>query len=157
MTNNELGDEARGDVSARGFYNRRRTVIFDVRVTNTDAPSYGLKASSKVLEQAEKDKCAKYERACAERQRDSVPLVYSVDGLAGKRAAAAEKTLAALLSRKWERPYSDCVNFVRVRMQLAVIRSTTLLLRTERDKQQWTRRAPEESAACLGGRRLTDQ
>ena len=155
-TNNELGDEARGDVSVRGFHDRRRTVVFDIRVTNTDAPSYGMKASSKVLEQAEKDKCAKYERACQERQRDFVPLVYSVDGLAGKRAAAAEKTLAALLSRKWERPYSDCVNFVRVRMQLAVIRSTTLLLRTERDKVQWTRRAPEESAACLGGRRLTE-
>ena len=109
-----------------------------------------------MLEQAEKEKCAKYERACQERQRDFVPLVYSVNGLAGKRAAAAEKTLAALHSREWERPYLDCVNFVRVRMQLAVIRSTTLLLCTERDKQQWTRRAPEESAACLGGRRLSD-
>ena len=69
---------------------------------------------------------------------------------------AAEKTLANLLAARWEQPYSNVVNFVRVRMQLAVIRATTLLLRTERDKQLWTRRAPEESAACLGGRRLTD-
>ena len=49
-----------------------------------------------------------------------MPLVYSVDGLPGQRAKAAEKRLAALLASKWDRPYSDVMNFVRVRISLAV-------------------------------------
>ena len=147
-----LGDEARGDVSARGFHSRRRVTIFDVRVSDTDAPSYRNKTSAKVLEAAEKEKCTKYEAACTERQRDFVPLVYSVDGLPGQRAKAAERRLAAMLAAKWERPYSDVMNFVRVRMSLSVVRSNTLLLRTERAKSRYQRRAPEGVEACMSGR-----
>ena len=61
-----LGDEARGNVSARGFHTRRRVVIFNVRVMDTDAPSYRNKTSAKVIETAEKEKCTKYEEVCSE-------------------------------------------------------------------------------------------
>ena len=81
-----------------------------------------------------------------------MPLAYSVDGLPGKRAKAAEKRLAALLAAKWDRPYSDVMNFVRVRMSLAVVRSNTLLMRTERAKSKYQRRAPEGADACMLGR-----
>ena len=134
-----IGDEARGDVSARGFHTQRQVTIFDIRVTDTDAPSYRNRTSAKVIEAAEKEKCNKYDAACRERQRDFVPLVYLVDGLPGQRAKAAEKRLAALLASKWDRPYSDVMNFVRVRMSLAVVRSNTLLLRTERAKSKYQR------------------
>jgi len=79
-------------------------------------------------------------------------MVYSVDGLPGRRAKAAEKRLSAMLAAKWERPYSDVMNFVRVRMSLSVVRSNTLLLRTERVKSQFQRRAPETAEACMSGR-----
>ena len=83
-----------------------------------------------------------------------MPLVYLVDGLPGQRAKAAEKRLAALLASKWDRPYSDVMNFVRVRMSLAVVRSNTLLLRTERAKSKYQCRAPEGAEACMSGRGL---
>jgi hypothetical protein len=121
-------------------------------VTDTDARSYGNRPSAKVLENAEKEKCAKYERACRERQRDFTPLVYSVDGMPGCKAEAAEHQLARILAGKWERQYSDVRNFVRVRMALAVVRSNSLLLRTERDKGVWKRRAPESGPAALSER-----
>ena len=70
-----LIDEARGDVSDRGFHSRRRVAIFDIRVSDTDAPSYHNKTSAKILEAAEKEKCTKYKGVCAERQRDFVPMV----------------------------------------------------------------------------------
>ena len=79
-------------------------------------------------------------------------MVYSVDSLPGRRAKAAEKRLSAMLVAKWERPYSDVMNFVRVRMSLSVVRSNTLLLRTERVKSQFQRRAPETVEACMSGR-----
>ena len=53
------GDEARGDVSARGFHTRRRVAIFDIQVSNTDAPTYHNRTSAKVLEKAEKEKAEK--------------------------------------------------------------------------------------------------
>ena len=146
------GDEVRGDASARGFHTRRRVAIFDIQVLDTDAPTYCNRTSAKVLETAEKEKCTKYEAACAERQCDFIPMVYSVDGLRGQRAKAAEKRLAAMLAAKWERPYSDVMNFGRVRMSLSVVRSNTLLLRTERVKSQFQRRAPETVEACMSGR-----
>jgi hypothetical protein len=126
--------------------------IFDARVTDTDARSYGNRPSAKVLENAEKEKCTKYERACRERQRDFTPLVYSVDKMPGRKAEAAEHQLARILAGKWEQQYSDVRNFVRVRMALAVVRSNSLLLRTERDKGVWKRRAPDSVPAALSGR-----
>ena len=67
-------------------------------------------------------------------QRDFVPLVYLVDGLPDQQARAAERRLAAMLASKWDQPYSDTMNFVRVWMSLAVVRLGTLILRTERAK-----------------------
>ena len=99
--------------------------------------------SAKVLANAEKEKEDKYGKACNERQHDFCPMVYSVDGLPGRKAKTAEQCLAALLAVKWKREYSEVVNFVRVRMALAMVRSNTLLLRTERDKGAWKRRAPD--------------
>ncbi len=64
-----LGDEARGDVGAQGFWKRGRTTIFDVQVYDTDAKSYGNRDLKKVLEGAAHRKKDKYEEACLEASR----------------------------------------------------------------------------------------
>ena len=111
----ETGAERRRDVSARSFWTPRRKAIFDVRITDTDAPSYGNRAAAKILAAAEKEKEEKYGEACRENQQDFTPLVYSVDRMPGVKARATERRLAQLLAAKWERHYSDVCNFVRVR------------------------------------------
>jgi hypothetical protein len=143
---NNLGDEARGDVLAHGFWQRARGTVFDIRLCDTDARSYGNTDSSKILERAAKEKKTKYEAACLERRRDFTPLIYSVDGLASKDTRAAEKRLACLLSKKWSRPYSEIVGFIRTRMSLAIARSITLVLRGDRN-HSLCRRAPSDGAA----------
>ena len=56
----------------------------------------------------------------------------------------------------WSIVISPCVvSFIRVRMALAIVRSNSLLLRTERDKGVCKRRAPMDSAACLPGRDMS--
>ena len=55
-------------------------------------------------------------------------MVYSGDGIPGAEALAAQKRLAALLSYKLKREYSEMCGFVRVRMSLAIVRSNSLLL-----------------------------
>ena len=142
-----LGDEARGDVGAHGFWKRGRTAIFDVQVCDTDAKCYGNRESKKVLESAARRKREKYEEACLERRRDFTPMLYSVDGMADKLARAAEKRIAGLLAAKWTRQYSQMACFVRTRMCLAVVRSNTLLLRGDR-AMSWRRRAPEDGVAA---------
>jgi hypothetical protein len=144
--NEVLGDEARGDVGAHGFWKRGRTTIFDVQVCDTDAKSYGNRESKKVLESAARRKKDKYEEACLERRRDFTPMIYSVDGMADKHARAAEKRIAGLLAAKWTRQYSQMASFVRTRMCLAIVRSNTLLLRGDR-AMNWRRKAPDDGVA----------
>ena len=144
---NSLGEEARGDVSAHGFWQRARSTVFDVRITDTDAKSYGNCSSAKLLERFAREKRDKYEGACLERRKDFTPLCYSVDGMPCEAARSAERRLASLLAAKWDRQYSEMVNFVRTRMSLSVVRSNTLLLRSER-AHSWKRRAPEDGSAA---------
>ena len=74
-----------------------------------------------------------------------MPLVYSVDEMAGKEAKSFERRIASLLAGKWDRPYSEMVGYVRGRMGLAIIRHNTTLMRGSRSKY---REVPEiEDAA----------
>jgi hypothetical protein len=77
-----------------------------VRVTDTDAKSYLSTEVSKVLACQEKEKKGKYLNSCHEMRKDLTPMVYSVDGVAGREAQSAEKRLAILLAAKWKRQYS---------------------------------------------------
>ncbi|KAL7526426.1 hypothetical protein ACHAWF_001761 [Thalassiosira exigua] len=146
----DLGGESRGEVSVQGFWKRGRTTILDFVVTDTDKRSYGNTSSEKVLAQHEKRKKDKYLEACQERRRDFTPMVYSVDGVPGKEARAAEKQLASALASKWGRLYSEMVAFVRMRMTLVCARSVTLCLRGQRANGLC--RAPDmgEAAAAAG-------
>ena len=65
-------------------------------------------------------------------RKDFTPLVYSVDGIAGREAKNAERRIATMLSDKWQRPYSEMVQYVRVPMAIAVVRANSLLIRGSR-------------------------
>jgi hypothetical protein len=95
--------ELRGDVGVHGFWRRGATAIFDVRVTDTDAPYHRGQDPHKILAKHEKEKKDKYVDACLARCRTFTPLVFSVDGLRGTEASAATKKLASRLSAKWKR------------------------------------------------------
>ncbi|KAL7475436.1 hypothetical protein ACHAW6_001350 [Cyclotella cf. meneghiniana] len=88
------------DVLVHGFWKCARGTVFDIRICNTDAHLYANTSSDKVLERTSKE----------------------------KEAWKAEYLLACLLATKWDRAYSEIVNFVHVRMSLAIVRSNTLLL-----------------------------
>ena len=127
--------EERGDASCYAFWQRGRDCIFDVRITDTEARSHQNKDPKKVLAQQEKEKKGKYLNTCHELRKDFTPLVYSVDGMAGREAKNAERRLAHHLAAKWARPQSQLVNYVRVRIALSIARANTLLLRGSRDRR----------------------
>ena len=150
----------RGDVGVHGFWRRGTTCIFDTCVSDTDAPSYRDQVPAKVLATHERKKKAKYLQPCLERRRHFTPLVFSVDGLAGKEAQAATQRLAALLSTKWKRTYSEVCGYVRSRLAIALVRSASMCLRGARDPTARCSRASwvdglmvrvSASTRCRGG------
>ena len=70
-------------------------------------------------------------------------MVYSADGIPGAEALAAKNRLAALLSYKMKREYSEMCGFVWARMSLAIVRSNSLLLCGPRDKGECIRQRPD--------------
>ena len=142
-----IGMMMKGDKGCDNFWKWGTTCIFDSRITQTDAPTYRGKDPAKVLADAESEKKAKYLQACLDRRRHFTPMVYSVDGMAGDEARAAEKKLASALAGKWKREYSEMCGYVRVRMSIAVVRSNTLLLRGQRKDRGIVKRPVHEDGA----------
>jgi hypothetical protein len=91
-----------------------------MRITDTDARSYRKKEFGKILSQHEKEKKDKYLRTCLKMRKDFTPMVYSVDGIAGRKARDAKRRLATHLASKWKCGYSQVVYYVRVWMVIAV-------------------------------------
>ena len=75
-------------------------------------------------------------------------MVYSADGIPRAEDLAAQKRLAALLSYKLKREYSEICCFVKARMSLARVRSNSLFLRGPHDKgaRIWQQPEPMDGA-----------
>jgi hypothetical protein len=125
-----------GDAGAHGFWQPGRTPIFDVHIMDTQSHSYWNKDYQKVLVQQEKEKKNQYLCPCLEMRKDFTPLVYSVDGIAGREAKNAEKRLAYHLLEKWHKPLPQMVYYVRIRMSIAVVRANSLLIHGSRGRQR---------------------
>ena len=150
MAPGDGNDGDRGDVLVHGLWKRGEDAILDTQVVDCDAPSRrSYMDSEKILESCARVKKLKYLQPCIERRRSFTPLIYSVDGMAGREAQAFEKRIAHLLAEKWERHYSVLRGFVRGRMALAVVRSNTLLLRGSRMRKS-ARFAGQDGAALSG-------
>jgi hypothetical protein len=93
-------------MSCHEFWEHGWTCIFDMHITDTDARSYWKKEFGKVLLQHKKEKKDKYLQTCLEMRKDFTPMVYWVDGIAGRKARNAKKRLATHLASKWNHGYS---------------------------------------------------
>jgi len=133
QTDPVLQGDQRGDVGVRGFWSRANTTIFDVQVCDTDAPSYANITPARVLENAERRKKAKHLDPCLQQRKHFTPLVFSVDGVAGREATSAIRNLAKLLSAKWNRAYSHVCGYIRSRLSLSLVRAFALCIRGSRD------------------------
>jgi hypothetical protein len=122
----------------------------DVCITDTDQPTNRNSATSKVLLRHEKEKKNKYGDLCIAKRQTFTPLVFSIDGLFGKEAAAASKRLASSLAAKWKRSYSEICGYVRSRISIALIRSSSRCLRVDRTPTQRFRNPMWESGTGLG-------
>ena len=101
-------DGARLDVSANGVWGGRfQKTFFDVRVFNPLAPSNQSQTPAATFRKHELEKKRAYQQRVQDIEHSSfTPLVLSVTGGMGVEATTFYKRLAALLSQKWDSPYS---------------------------------------------------
>ena len=123
----------RGDIAVQNFWKRGVTAIFNVQVTDTDAPSARGQDPMKILSKQECKKKDKYLVPCLERQCHFTPLVFLVDGLQGVEATAACKRLAVFLFKKWSRNYLEVCGFVHSCISLSLAWTTSLCLHGSQD------------------------
>lgn len=142
--------ELRGDVAAHGFWKKGSTAIFDIRVTDLEAPSQRNSDPKKVLARHETEKKKKYGPHCKRLRHQFTPLVFSVDGLMGNECKAALKCVAAHLAAKWKRTYSEVCGFVRACLALALAKSASRCLRWDRHPIHRMPQIPWDSGCGLG-------
>ena len=88
------------------------TALFDVRIVDTNAPSYLGKSPEAVLKAAEREKKNKYARSCEDQHASLTPLCVSIDGLVGSEMNSFLKNMAQKLSTKWNRLYASTLYWV---------------------------------------------
>ena len=76
----------------------------------------------------------KYLEAVEGRRGCFSPFVLSVDGYIGNEARVVLKRIAETLSYKWNRSYSQVINWVRATISFSTFRATGLCLRGSRIK-----------------------
>ena len=133
----EHGDEPalRADLACRGIWEPQMEALFDVRVVDTDAPSYGSLSPECVVRRAEQEKKRKYQTACERRHASFTPLVTSLDGFSGQQFRHLLRALAERLAERWQRPYCNVINWIRVKVTCSTIRAGSMCLR--RGRRRW--------------------
>ena len=88
----------------------------------------------KTLSVAEKEKKAKYNKACLDRRALFTPLCVLVDGLLGHEISVFVKRLAEQLSFKWDMSYNRVVCWLRTHLTFSMLRACILCFRGSHTK-----------------------
>ena len=110
--------------------------FFDNRITDADAPGYVCSNLSweAISNRAANAKKTKYHQAAEDHRGSITSLVCSTDSTMHQEYVAFQKRLAARLATKWERSFSQVLNWVRVCTQFSIIRAVDLRLRGTRHR-----------------------
>lgn len=133
-SSDSAGSTLVADLCVRGVWQPQCEAIFDIRVVDTDAPSYCRQSPRSVLSSAESEKKKKYMKACQDRRACFTPLCVSIDGMLGVETEFFLKRLGDYLAVKWERPFSVIMCWIRARLSFAILRATMLCVRGSRTK-----------------------
>ena len=134
--NGTVADRAAPDISSRGLWSTFERTFFDVRVLHPNAPSYQGSSMASLYETHEKEKMRKYNsRVITVEKGTFTPLVYTTFGGCGPQATSYHKRLAELISRKRNEDYHHVINYIRVKVRFAILRSVLIAVRGERGRK----------------------
>ena len=132
--NHKLGDNARPDVKALGFWgNEKQCAFFDVRMFNPFVPSHASQTIQSTYRKNEKEKRRQYEKRITDIEHGSfTPLVMSATGGLGPSAGVFYKRLACMISQKHISPYCETMKMIWCKLAFSLVDSAGLCLRGAR-------------------------
>ena len=110
------------DLGVHGVWQPQVEALFDIKVIDTDAPSYSNLSPESVLESGLKKKDI---HTVEYRRGTFTPLVTSVDGLLHREAEHFLKTIATCITSKWQKPYAQTCGYIRARLSFAIVRAAS--------------------------------
>ena len=126
-------DEARSDISARGFWIRGQREFFDIRVFDPNPQRHQNKNLRKYYEISEQEKKREYSsRILNVEQGTFTPLVFSATGGMGRECLMFFKKLSQLISIKRKEELSVVTYGVRCKISFALLQSCLLCIRGSR-------------------------
>ena len=121
------------DLGIQGVWEPQVEALFNIRMIDTDAPSYRRRSPVSILDSGAVEKKRVYHSAVEDRRGNFTPFVLSVDGLLQHEASHFVKRLSANLASRWEKPFY-VLAFVRSRLLFASVHSASMCLRGSRIK-----------------------
>lgn len=126
-------NEARVDVSARGFWTRGQKAFMDIRIFDPMAACHHELSLEAAHRKNEQEKIRAYgERIQHVDQGSFTPLVFTTSGGMGSKAQCFYSRLADLMAEKKHQPRSHVVAWMRCRLSFSLLRSALLCLRGTR-------------------------
>ena len=121
-------DEARTDISARGFWVRGSKAFLDVRVYNPIAKRYSTQSLSAAYKRNENEKKKSYNQRVQQIEHGTfTPLVFSSSGGMAHECNAFYKRLARKIADKRRQEFAVIMNWVRTKLSFSLLRSTLLV------------------------------
>ena len=132
----KVEQEARVDISARGFWNRRQKSFFDLRVFNPLAPCYSRSSLDAPHAMNERYKIRKYsERIINVEQGTFTPLVFTSAGGMTRQSQIFYKRMAELMAEKRGEKKGFFMAWLRCKLSFSLAKSALLCLRGSRSSR----------------------
>ncbi|KAG0702073.1 hypothetical protein GWK47_025170 [Chionoecetes opilio] len=126
-------NEARVDVSARGFWTRGQKAFMDIRIFDPMATCHRRISLVAAHQRNEQDKIRKYGVGTRNVDHGSfTPLVFTTSGGMGPKAKCFYSRLADVMAEKKHQPRSHVVAWMRCLLSFSLLRSALLCLRGTR-------------------------
>ena len=119
----------RVDIRIRGLEETSVVSDVDVRCIYPDAHSYRNTEITKLLDNDEKEKRDRYQKAVEAEGNRFRPFVVSTDGVLGPSARQLLLQIGDKLAEKWKKPRGTVGAWVRAKMSLAIVRACSACIR----------------------------
>ena len=125
--------EARLDVSVRGFWTHGQRAFLDIRVFDLKARRYSGLDLDKCFRRNEEEKKRQYnDRVMNVEAGTFTPLVFATNGGMSRECRLFYKRLAEMIAERRSIDVSEATRFIRTKISFSLLRSTLLCLRGSR-------------------------
>ena len=148
-------DEARLDISARGFRTKYQIAFLDVRVFDSNVERYEAKTLQQCYWTNEMEKKRKYNESILQVENGSfIPLAFSINGGMVKEANKCYSRIAKKFVVKRDEPYSVMMSWIRRKITFSMMKSIIMCIcgswsiKHEREKHNVEELASYSEARC---------